>query len=443
VVSVVHPLRNAGAGIAHRRASSEFVPSEIGPLPIGWGTAKLGEILEFKNGVNADAKAYGSGIPFANVLEVLTHSHLKAADIPGRVTLTQAQVRAYRVRRGDVLFNRTSETQEEVGLCSVYADEADVVFGGFVIRGRLETENFDPIYCGYAWRHHVIRSQIVALGQGAIRANIGQADLRNVVVPKPPLLEQRRIAATISDADSLIESLDVLSAKQHAMKQGAMRQLLSGQTRLPGFAGEWKKRQLGAVVADLEAGVSVNSIENASDGASGLFGVLKTSAVANGRFIPSEAKTIAPTDLGRVKLSPRADSVIISRMNTPDLVGECGYVPTDFRNLFIPDRLWMTRFREESHVSAKWLAYTLSTPATRRLLKSIATGTSGSMKNISKVALLALELAFPDPAEQNAIAEVVEDMDAEIVALESERAKAYQCKQGMMQELLTGRVRLI
>ena len=144
-----------------------------------------------------------------------------------------------------------------------------------------------------------------------------------------------------------------------------------------------------------------------------------------------------------MKLSPKADSVIISRMNTIGLVGECGYVPADFPNLFVPDRLWMTRFKASSRVSAKWLAFVLSTPVARRLLRNIATGTSGSMKNIAKGTFLALEFAFPHPDEQTAIAAMLTDMDAELAALEHRLSKTHLVKQAMMQELLTGKTRLI
>ncbi len=111
--------------------------------------------------------------------------------------------------------------------------------------------------------------------------------------------------------------------------------------------------------------------------------------------------------------------------------------------LFVPDRLWMTRFRPNGAISSKWLSYVLSSSEYRQMLKAIATGTSGSMKNISKGSFLTLAIAFPEPEEQTAIAAVLSDMDAEIAALEQRLAKTRAFKQGMMQELLTGRTRLV
>jgi restriction endonuclease S subunit len=103
----------------------------------------------------------------------------------------------------------------------------------------------------------------------------------------------------------------------------------------------------------------------------------------------------------------------------------------------------MTRFSFGSDVDARWLAYLLSTTAYTRRIKAAATCTSGSMKNLSKDAFLSMPVDFPKPAEQTAIATVLSDMDAEIAALESKLAKARQIKQGMMHNLLTGKIRLI
>ena len=222
-----------------------------------------------------------------------------------------------------------------------------------------------------------------------------------------------------------------------------MQELLTGKKRLPGFKGKWAEKQLKFAIASLEAGVSVNSVEGLADLESGAIAVLKTSCVNHGVFTPNECKRIAAKDIGRARLSPQANTILISRMNTIDLVGECGYVASDYPQLFIPDRLWMTRFHKNIEVSARWLSYVLSSDYYRMALKELATGTSGSMKNLSKDSLLSLEVSFPSPPEQKAIASVLSDMDAEIAALKTKLAKARQIKQGMMQELLTGRIRLV
>jgi type I restriction enzyme S subunit len=138
-----------------------YKQTDVGLIPEDWDVAPLSELFEFRNGVNADKDAYGKGIPFINVLEVITNGRLRASDIPGKVSLTRSAIDSYTVRRGDLVFNRTSETQEEVGLAAVYLDDEPVVFGGFVVRGRPTTARVAATFSGYAFRSPSIRTQRV------------------------------------------------------------------------------------------------------------------------------------------------------------------------------------------------------------------------------------------------------------------------------------------
>jgi type I restriction enzyme S subunit len=122
---------------------AEYKQTEIGIVPEDWELLRFAELFDFANGVNADKSAYGEGVKFINVLDVINHTHIRGTPVVGQVKLDKATRDSYAVRRGDILFNRTSETQEEVGLTSVYDDDALVVFGGFVIRGRPRTGTAD------------------------------------------------------------------------------------------------------------------------------------------------------------------------------------------------------------------------------------------------------------------------------------------------------------
>jgi restriction endonuclease S subunit len=187
----------------------------------------------------------------------------------------------------------------------------------------------------------------------------------------------------------------------------------------------------------LQAGVSVNSVPGP-----GPYSVLKTSSVSGGEFDPLGCKTVAPSDIRRVKVSPRSDSLIISRMNTPALVGEVGYVAADWPTLFLPDRLWLATKRRTASVNMRWLGYMLSSARYREQLREIATGTSGSMKNIARTAFLRLSMPFPLVEEQAAIASTLTDLDCELADYRRRLVKTKNIKQGMMQLLLTGRTRL-
>jgi len=304
--------------------------------------------------------------------------------------------------------------------------------------------------CGAAAPGYVHQYFASALGQkqildSAIQTGVPHTNLgilRNYAVPMPRRVdEQEAIAAALTDADTLIDSLEQLLTKKRQIKLGAMQELLTGKRRLPGFSGQWVDGVLGAVVTELIAGVSVNS--EALEGGADVPSVVKTSAMKAGVFDPSECKPIIQADLARATTPLRKDTLLISRMNTPDLVGEVGYVDKDYDWLYLPDRIWMTRTRSPDSVCVRWLGYLLSSAPYKRRIGDTATGTSGSMKNIAKSALLGISVSFPAVDEQCEIAAILTEMDSEIRGLESRLTKARALKQAMAQALLTGRIRLV
>lgn len=200
----------------------------------------------------------------------------------------------------------------------------------------------------------------------------------------------------------------------------------------------WKSRKLNEFIQDLKAGVSVNSDEDYADGYK--YGILKTSCVNNGKFIPTENKPIKIEELEKARVSPQKGRVIISRMNTPDLVGETGFVADDYPELFLPDRMWQTEFSEK--ICGKWLAEILSTAHFKHEIHSIATGTSNSMKNISKENLLEIKIPFPKYEEQCKQAEVLNTWDCAIELKEKLLKQKKLQKKGLMEQLLNGKVRL-
>lgn len=197
----------------------------------------------------------------------------------------------------------------------------------------------------------------------------------------------------------------------------------------------WTRGHLSDVVSRLDAGVSVNSTDVPAQG--GDIGVLKTSAVYGGVFKPQENKTVVAGERRRVATPVEGESIIVSRMNTPDLVGESAFVQDDHPHLFLPDRLWQLRFKNRDGVCVRWLSFVLSSPMTKSYVKLNATGTSGSMKNLPKARLLALPVDFPPIPEQRRIAEILDTLDEAIRRTEQVIAKLQQMKQGLLHDLLT------
>ncbi|MBL9115071.1 MAG: restriction endonuclease subunit S [Verrucomicrobiaceae bacterium] len=197
----------------------------------------------------------------------------------------------------------------------------------------------------------------------------------------------------------------------------------------------WKDEPLSTLVERLESGVSVNSEDKPC--APDEFGILKTSCVNGGKFDPSQNKVIVANEIVRAALNPRADSVLISRMNTFDLVGETAYVGGDFPNLFVPDRLWQTVLRGGLETSTKWLSFVVQSPEFRAGVSRAATGTSGSMKNISQGSYLAIRTRIPPPPQQRRIAEILTTVDEAMEQTEALVGKLEQMKAGLMHDLFT------
>ena len=201
------------------------------------------------------------------------------------------------------------------------------------------------------------------------------------------------------------------------------------------YPSSWSDCQFGAVIDTIEAGVSVRSY----DSSTALPAVLKTSALGNGRFDCTQRKSIVAEDLSRARTEVRPDSLLISRMNTPALVGMVGYVSHAPESVFLPDRIWRVQGKR---VNLQWLGYMLSSTALSSQIRELATGTSGSMKNIPKQRLMELTIPTPLLTEQRAIAEVLSGFDEHLANLDELIAKKKAIRDGSIEELISGNRRL-
>lgn len=200
----------------------------------------------------------------------------------------------------------------------------------------------------------------------------------------------------------------------------------------------WNKSFLGAIIKELSSGVSVNSDVTIDTGVY----VLKTSSVSEGKVNLRESKPIIPGDLKRVRCPVLQGTILISRMNTPILVGECGYVNEGSDIHYLPDRLWQAINRSEKICNFKWLSYLLNSDRYRTAIHALGTGTSNSMKNISKEDFLTLPIAFPPLLEQQKIADILTTQDKVIELKEKHLTEKQRQKKYLMQQLLTGKKRL-
>ena len=195
--------------------------------------------------------------------------------------------------------------------------------------------------------------------------------------------------------------------------------------RFKGFTDPWEQRKLAELTKTITTGKSVNSDEGeVSDGD---IGVLKTSCVSYDRFNPSESKPVVKSEQQLVKCAVEKDSVIVSRMNTPERVGACGYVSTDFPNLFLPDRLWKLKFQDT--VDTYFVYMMLVSSAYKEKITSMASGTSGSMYNIPKETFLNLQLLIPAKIdEQKQLGKILKKIDTLITLHQRKLEKLIQIR---------------
>jgi len=202
----------------------------------------------------------------------------------------------------------------------------------------------------------------------------------------------------------------------------------------------WVEGKVNDLLLGLESGVSVNGTERemgANEKA-----VLKVSAVSYGIFDPLEIKVIEdPQELSRSKVNPKIGQIIVSRSNTENLVGASVYIDQNYPDLFLPDKLWQTIPKPNTNM--KWLSYILASEHARYTLSKLATGTSGSMKNITQSELLSLKILIPPLVEQTQIAQILSTWDKAILATEKLLENSQQQKKALMQQLLTGKKRLL
>jgi type I restriction enzyme S subunit len=317
-------------------------------------------------------------------------------------------------------------------------------------------ENIDANFLYQALKGR--ESLIMGLRVGSGLPNIQQKAIKEFEFDYPEEKpEQTRIAQILSKADAAIAQTEDLIAKYQRIKTGLMQDLLTSGIdehcnirskathRFVVKNGievpeEWEVVSLSYFIESLESGVSVNS-EDKPAGA-GQLGVLKTSALSRCVFIPIQNKIVDANEISRLKCPVRKGAIIISRMNTPDLVGENALVDADYNNLFLPDRLWQTVYRNEDELNVYWLSKILSSKKYRTRISFNASGTSGTMKNITKPDFLSILIPKPSKQEQERISKTLKAISNQENQDLLELQKLQSLKTGLMQDLLTGKVRV-
>lgn len=405
--------------------------TEVGVIPEDWGVSTLGAMCLFENGdrsINypSPGSFVSEGIPFINA------GHLAGGliDTHSMDYITQAafdRLRGGKVHSGDILFCLRG-TLGKFGVIGLDFGDGAIASSLVIVRPRNKSTICEFIACYFA--SDLCSGAIEKWAGGAAQPNLGAQDLARFSLPTPPASEQRAIAATLSDTDELITALQQLIKKKRAIKQGAMQELLTGRRRLPGFDGEWKEQLLGEVAEidpeNLSAGTNPDFHFNYIALEDVHVGTLCSYVEHFFEVSPSRARRVLRD--GDVLIStvrPTLQSHFLFRGFSGDWVCSTGFSVARCTNTVIPEFIFALLF--SSVIGDQ--------------INALLTGSSYPAISSNDVRMF--NVPIPETAEQTAIATILSDMDAEIEALETRLAKTRALKAGMMQQLLTGRIRLV
>ena len=421
--------------------TTKFKSSEVGPIPVEWEVKPFSECFTlmrnntYSRDCLTDLPGSVANVHYGDVLirygavldfEKDSVPYLKSGVKPNKDLL----------KDGDLIFADTAEDETAGKAVEVQGVRPRMAVAGLhTVACRPYEGIFAPRYLGYYINSAAYHNQLLPLMTGTKVTSVSRAGFSSTCVAIPPRAEQEKIAEALSDVDELLAAMMTLIEKKRAIKQGAMQQLLTGKKRLAGFTSPWVKKRLGEC-GKFSKGAGISRAQaNTGDIPAVRYGELYTTH----QYYIKVFESFISEDVARsaTRLT-RGDIVFACSGETKEEIGKCA--------AFIGDEVAYAGgdiiiFSPTDGYDSLFLAFELNTPFCAS--QKAAAGQGDAVVHIRQNSLAELLVRIPPTiAEQKAIAAVLSDMDAEIAALEAKRAKYESIKQGMMQELLTGRMRL-
>ncbi|MDR3063505.1 MAG: restriction endonuclease subunit S [Methanobrevibacter sp.] len=389
-----------------------------------WKNIYLKDLLSFKNGLNAPKEKYGNGIKFINVLDILENDFITYDIILDSVDATEEQIKSYNVSYGDILFQRSSETREEVGIVNVYLDkEKDCIFGGFVIRGK-KLENYVPFFIKEALKTSNVRKDITSRSGGSTRYNIGQNSLENVMITVPIIEEQEKIANFLSKVDEKISLLEENLKLWNSYKKGIMQQLFTQKLRFKSANDEdffdWKETKL-EKIGQIITGTTP-STKNKKN-------------YENGTYL-----WVTPTDINKSKLIKHTDRKLSEEgMKNGRVIPKNSILVTCIasigKNCILTEQgscnQQINAIHPYKNYNIDFIYYLIDKNAEK--LKQLAGITATPILN--KTTFSKMKFFFPSIEEQNKIANFLTEIDKKIDKIGIELEKIQEFKKCLLQQM--------
>ena len=404
-----------------------------------WETRRLGDLLTFVTTANNPHSDLGDNgdVHYIHYGDVHAHSQpvldCVQSNLP-RIDRTLVE-RIAPVQDGDLVIVDASEDLEGVGksIEILGVQGKTVVAGLHTILCRGNSEFWATGFKAYLQFMPAFKGALTRVATGISVYAISKSQLAEITLPLPEQSEQCAIAAVLSDIDSLIDAIDALIAKKQAVKKATMQRLLTGQTRLPGFSGEWKTKRLGEL-GTFAKGYGIRRSDLSDNGLPCvLYGELYTrygeSIVNPVSKVPQEvAQTALPIEAGELLFAGSGETI--------EDIGRCAAYLGTSTAYAGGDIIVLT----PTEGNSLYLGHLMNHPGVSA--QKARMGHGATIAHINTRNLAQIQIDIPEDSEQCAIAEILTDMDAEFEALERRRDKTEAIKQGMMQELLTGKTRL-
>lgn len=405
--------------------------TELGVIPEEWRVTKLSEVADVKTGPFGSTlheKDYvDNGTPIITV-EHLGERGVIHENLPMVSEFDRKRLSAYSLLPGDIVFSRVGSVDRN---SLIKQEEGGWLFSGRLLRIRQKTPNIYSPFLSYYFHQETTKQRIRAVAVGQTMASLNTQILRNIEVAFPPTTsEQTAIATALRDVDALITSLDKLIAKKRDVKQATMQQLLTGRVRLPGSCGEWEEKKLGDVVEIILGGGTPSRSKPEYWEGNIPWVTVKDFATFNSHFT-QESITEVGLQNSASNLIKKGTIIISTRM----AIGKAVIYEID---VSINQDLKAIFLKKDINVLFVFYWFEQNVRSIENL------GGGSTVKGVSLSDLKNVPFLKPPTIyEQAAIATVLSGMDAEIASLEQKRDKTRALKQGMMQELLTGRIRLV
>lgn len=416
-----------------------YKKTEFGEVPEDWSLDELNCFWTVTDCKHVTAPFVRVGYPLASIRETQSRFlDFSEANCTTKDYYLRMIDGGRKPESGDLIFSRNATVGE---VAQVLHERPLFAMGQDVCLIRKRNQEYSSDFFQYLLKSPLIAKQIADAMVGSTFKRMNVAQIKSLKVLFPPAEEQHRIASVLSEMDSQISAIEELIAKSRDVRAGAMHRLLTGESRLPGFIAPWEKRLFGDYVIFLKNGVQSRAQLTLSDPIRYLhYGDIH---VAQGLHLSlHEAEMPRLPSLEAARLSRLEDGDLVFVDASEDLAGvgkSLEIVSVEGIEAVAGQHTIAARF-DKDVLADGFKGYLQHIPAFTTHLRRLAAGTKVYATNRKHIA--SAEILLPEPDEQRAIVRVLSDMDAEITALEARLEKTRALKQGMMQALLTGRVRL-